>query len=167
MTTLQGTTRWRVQPTLSCASFEVRNLGVRTVHGRVPITHAHVDVDGGGNPAVVRADLDLAAIDTANARRDGDLAKPALLDLAKFPSLAFVGGPGEPVAGGWTVPGRLTAHGTTIEVVLHVVRDGDRITATTSFDRADLGIRAPRLMIGRRIDVRIDAVLAPDPAQAS
>jgi hypothetical protein len=42
--------------------------------------------------------------------------------------------------------------------------DGDRITATTSFDRADLGIRAPRLLIGRRIDVRIDAVLAPEPA---
>jgi polyisoprenoid-binding protein YceI len=161
---LQGTTRWTVQHTLSCASFAVRNLGLRTVRGRVPISHAAVVVDTDGNPVEIHAELDLAGLDTANARRDRDLAKPSLLDLAKFPSLTFSGGPGEATAAGWTVPGRLSAHGSTIEITLHVVRDGEQIIATTSFDRADLGIRAPRLMIGRRITVRIDAVLTPDQA---
>jgi polyisoprenoid-binding protein YceI len=163
MTTLKSTTRWSVQHTLSCASFTVRNLGMLTVRGRVPITHASVVVDASGNPVQVRAELDLAGIHTGNSRRDCDLAKPKLLDLAKFPALTFSGGPGQATNDGWTVPGRLSAHGSTIEVTLHVVRDGDHIAATTSFDRTDLGIRAPRFMIGRRIAVRIDAVLAPDP----
>jgi polyisoprenoid-binding protein YceI len=164
MTTLKSTTRWSVQHTLSCASFAVRNLGMLTVRGNVPITHGSVVVDAVGNPVQVQAQLDLAALDTGNSRRDRDLAKPRLLDLAKFPTLTFSGGPGQAAEDGWTVPGRLSAHGSTIEITLHVVRNGEQFTATTSFDRTDLGIRAPRLMIGRRIAVRIDAVLSPDQA---
>lgn len=164
MTAVDSTTRWIVQNTSSCAGFEVRNFGVRTVSGTVPITHATAYVDATGRPVRVDAELDLAHIDTGNARRDRDLAKAHLLDTGRFPTLTFHGGPGEPDGDGWRMTGRLAAHGQQIEVSLHAVRAGDRITATTSFDRADLGVRAPRLMIGRRIEVRIDALLAPDQA---
>jgi polyisoprenoid-binding protein YceI len=159
--------RWEVQNTLSCARFAVRNLGVRTVRGSVAIRAASVDVDEHGWPTSVDATLDLSRIDTANARRDRDLAKPQLLDTGRHPALVFHGYRVETDEGGWKVTGTLVAHGAETDVLLDVrVVGGDRadedqvaVRASTSFDRRELGIRAPRLMIGRPITVTIDAVL--------
>lgn len=157
-------TRWKVLGSLSCASFAVHNFGVRTVTGRVPITDAWADVDGTGRPIAVHAALDLAGIDTGNARRDLDLAKPRLLDTGRYPQLVFTGRAAEPDGERWQLPGTLTGHGTSTEIVLVaqiVRRDGDvSVRTSTWFDRRELGITAPRFMIGRRIEVTIDAVLS-------
>ncbi|MGH8862300.1 MAG: YceI family protein [Jatrophihabitantaceae bacterium] len=165
------TRRWTVVASLSCAGFAVRNLGIRTVTGRIPIRDASVDVEGGGRPVTVRADLDLAGIDTGNARRDRDLAKPRLLDTGKYPVLAFAATAGSPDGTGWELPGVLTAHGASIDVVLaaEVLQRGDEVTvrARTWFDRRDLGVTVPRFFIGRRIDVTIDAVLRPASSPSS
>lgn len=157
--------RWDVQNTLSCARFAVRNLGCKTVRGSIPILDAAVQVDEGGRPTSVDATLDLAGIDTANVRRDRDLAKPRLLGAAQYPTLTFHGYRVETDGSNWKVTGTVTAHDATTQVLLDVTvvegTDPDRVAvhATTSFDRRELNIRAPRLMIGRRIVVSIDAVL--------
>jgi polyisoprenoid-binding protein YceI len=156
--------RWELMTTLSSAGFTVRNLG-RTVHGRVPIRHASVEVDGAGRPTSVHAELDLASVDTAHARRDRDLRKPHLLDTGRFPTMTFTSTSVEADGDSWLLPGRLAGCGGEIDLVLTATarHDGDQVTvhATASFDRRELGIRAPRIMIGRRIDVLIEAALRP------
>jgi polyisoprenoid-binding protein YceI len=143
----------------------VRELGVMTVTGQVPIREAWVDVYDTDRPIAVHASLDLAALSTGNARRDRDLAKPSLLDTGRYAELVFSGGPGQPADRCWQVPGKLSGHGGTVDVELSVTvqRSGDEVHvhATTSFDRRDLGITAPRMFIGTRITVTIDAVLRP------
>lgn len=159
------TRRWELVNSLSSATFTVRNLGIRTVRGQVPIRHGWVDVDSSGRPTAVTAELDLAGLATGNARRDRDLRKPHLLDSDRFPTLAFTGRHAEAHDGDWQLPGRLAAHGAEIDLVLSasVRRDDERVAvhAVTSFDRLDLGVRAPRFLIGRRITVTLDVVLRP------
>ena len=65
---------------------------------------------------------------------------------------------------GWSVAGRLTARGATVGLAGDVeVSDQDRsaaaLTAHTWLDRSILGIRAPRIMIGRRIDITVTATI--------
>ena len=73
----------------------------------------------------------------------------------------FDGGPGVlSDKGVWTVPGRLATHGREVELDLVVLRDALAFKATTSFDRAALGVKAPRFMIGRRIEVTIVGSIA-------
>lgn len=160
--------RWDVLNSLSGAGFAVRNFGVKTVRGTVPIRSAWVQVDGQGRPVSVAAELDLAGIATGNARRDRDLAKPHLLDTARHPTLAFHGRP-EADGAAWTLTGRIDAHDASVDVAVEVTvldgRDPNRVSvrASTVFDRRELGIRAPRFLIGRRIQVSLDAVLQRPP----
>ena len=157
--------RWELMTSLSSAGFTVRNLG-RTVRGQVPIRHATVEVDGAGRPhrSVRRAGPGWS-IDTSHARRDRDLRKPHLLDTARFPTMTFTGTSVEADGDSCLLHGRLAGCGAEIDIALTAStrHDGDHVTvhATASFDRRELGIRAPRIMIGRRIDVLIEAALRP------
>jgi polyisoprenoid-binding protein YceI len=159
------TQRWELVNSLSSVGFAARNFGLKTVRGTVPLHEAWVDVDEHGRPMAVHAELDLAGLDTGNTRRDRDLRKPHLLSTEKFRTVTFTGRAGEPDEDGWQVPGRLAARGTEIDVVLATTiasrTDQVSVHATTQFDRRDLGVRAPRVMIGRIITVTIDAVLRP------
>ena len=180
-----GLGQWWVDIDNSTASFSVRNFGLKTVRGRVPIVSAAVDVDGRGQVTAVRATLDLSGVDTGNSRRDKDLSAPKLLDTGRHPSLTFDGGPAEPSAVGWRLPGRLGARGASADVVLDVVVEGRGDTvaggsgggantapsgratlrATTRFDRRHLSVRAPRFMIGHEVtvDIRVELVEGGEP----
>jgi polyisoprenoid-binding protein YceI len=160
------TGRWTSVAALTHAAFAVGNLGgLKTVHGSVPITEAWVEVDETG-PSAVHATLDLTAIDTGHRKRDSDLRKPYLLDAARHPTLTFDGGRARPVDGRWQVPGRLTGRAAT-DVILSVeeVEGTDpgvvSIRATVRLDRRELGVKAPRFMIGRSVDVTIEACFRP------
>lgn len=154
--------RWELVPSRSWAEFTVRNWGLVTVRGRVPVLRCEVQLSEDGAVGRVRAELALAGLDTHNARRDRDLAKPSLLDLGRYPVLHFDGGPVEQGPSGLALPGLVSAHGASVPVRLTVdVADVEdrRLTvrATTELDRRDLGIRAPQVMIGHRIGVEISA----------
>ena len=157
------TGRWQLVSSLSSASFTVRNFGALRVTGHVPITAAWVDIDDLGRPGRVHAELDLAGVDTGNVRRDRDLRTPRLLDTERFPGMTFTGAGQAPTADGVQLPGRLTAHGRFVDLTLtagpvrEVQPDVLGVRATTEFDRRDLGITAPRFLIGAHIAVIIDA----------
>jgi polyisoprenoid-binding protein YceI len=167
MTATTGTAlragRWQIVSSLSCAGLAVRNFGVKTVQGRIPVLDAWVDVDASGRPTAVHATLDLAGIDTGNTRRDRDLRAPRLLDTAKYPTVTFDGAaPKQVGVEEWTVAGRLAARATSVEVTLQVrvtsAAEGQiGIHAVTELDRRDLGVTAPRFLIGRRVAICVDA----------
>lgn len=158
---------WRLRSTLSSAGFAVGNLGgLKTVRGRIPIREAWVAGPGRGRATVVGATLDLAALDTGHVRRDADLRKPRLLDAERYPTLTFDSSTVSEDGDHWSVTGTLTGcgHCTAITLLATATEHDDgtmHIHATTRFDRRDLGITAPRFLIGRDVQVTIDAVFAP------
>ena len=86
----------------------MRNFGLSTVRGIVPISSATVVCEGGepgGRVTAVHADLDLAGIDTANARRDKDLRGSRLLDTDRYPELTFDCTEVRATADGWQLHG--------------------------------------------------------------
>lgn len=155
--------RWTADPGSSTAAFAVRNFGVNTVRGTAPIREAVAVVAEGGRISTVRAVVQLAGIDTANSRRDLDLRGRRLLNTEQFPELVFEAADARASADSWRLAGTVTARGVSIPVVLDATlttgpTDGlVTIRATTRFDRRDLGIRAPRLLIGREVQVQITA----------
>ncbi|MFG1642136.1 YceI family protein [Amycolatopsis sp. NPDC049252] len=156
---------WTVLSSRTSAAFEVRNFGFNRVRGTIPVTAGTVEVTGGGVTAVA-ATLDLGALDTENPRRDADLRKPQLLDSAACPELVFEA-TGIRRHEGWEVTGTLKLRGTSCPLTLTVAPPtgggpgGVRVRATGTLDRAPLGVRAPRLMIGRYVRIVVDAWLEP------
>ncbi|MGN6606365.1 MAG: YceI family protein [Jatrophihabitans sp.] len=163
------TGRWTAASTLTSATFTVRHaLGLARVQGCVPVVDASVDVDASGRPAAVSATLDLTRIDTGNRRRDADLQQPRLLDTASAPTLTFAGRVVTTDAG-VEVVGRLAGRAAA-DVVLRVVEIDDggdggdgsvHVVATTRLDRRALGVRAPRVLIGRVVQIRLDLTFRP------
>ena len=158
-----ATGRWTVDPGRSTARFSVGNFGIRTVHGSVPVLAGSLEVDDGGRPRRLSAELDLSRVDTGNARRDADLRKPKLLDLDAHPLLRYEADDFELGPQGWRARGSLAARGTTCPVTVLGVPattgSSLHLVGTAVVDRTALGVRAPSLVIGREVAVVVDAWL--------
>ncbi|MBJ8343790.1 YceI family protein [Antrihabitans sp. YC2-6] len=151
-------TTMRVDTTQSTASFAVKKLGF-TVKGTVPIRDGRVELDESGAIIAISGVADLSAIDTGNKRRDIDLRKKNLLDLDAHPAACFEAKTVWPTEDGLRVSGRLDARGASAKVVFNVVREGNVFHGTCVFDRRELGVRAPRILIGHDITMTITAAL--------
>jgi polyisoprenoid-binding protein YceI len=158
-----ATGTWQLDAAASTAAFRVGNLG-RTVHGTVPLLEGTFEVVG-GKPSAVQGSLDLSAIDTGHPKRDKDLRKPNLLDLDTHPTMTFTSRTITPIdtSGhdtGWHITGRLRIRNIAVpvagDVTMSTTDDSVTLTATARFDRKPLGIRAPRFLIGRFIDVTLN-----------
>ncbi len=156
---------WTVSDSRTRVTFTVRNLG-RPAHGSVGCRWGEVEVDPTGAPLRVVAELDLDSVDTGIAKRDADLRRSWLLDIDRHPTMTWGaerftrGGDGR-----WTAEGDLRVRGTSVPLAVtgaaEVGPDGwVRVRATASLDRAAVGIRAPRFLIGRRVDIDVDAWLS-------
>ncbi|MFJ7215967.1 YceI family protein [Amycolatopsis sp. NPDC098790] len=166
-TATPDTGTWTVQPGRTRAAFAVRTCGLKVVRGAIPVCGGLARVGPRGVVTLIRADLDLSALDTGNSRRDAELRKPHLLDSAAASSMTFVATAISRQATGWVAQGELrlgsmscpldlltgpipAAYGTTV-----------RVRATGVLDRTPLGIRASRFVIGRLVAITIDAWLEP------
>jgi polyisoprenoid-binding protein YceI len=151
---------WTVRSGRTTAAFEVRNFGFNRVGGTIPVRSGAVEVTG-GEVTAVRAELDLGALDTQNPKRDADLRKPNLLDSGARPGMTFASTGVRRLGDGWEVTGELTLRGTSCPLTLTVERAGDGVRATGTLDRAPLGMRVPRVMVGRHVGIVVDAELEP------
>ena len=161
---------WTLDPAASTARFSVRNLGVHRVTGTVPLTAGSVEVDGGGAVVVVTGEADAAGVDTGSARRDADLRAARLLSVGTDRVWTFRGGaagdgaaPG--IGGTLRIAGTLRVRRECAVVWAGVLRrEGDgavRVSATTRLDRRDAGVSAPRVLVGREVDVTLDLLFRP------
>jgi len=152
---------WTVRSGRTTASFEVRNFGFNRVPGTIPVRTGTVEVRD-GEVTAVRAELDLGALDTQNERRDADLRKPNLLDSAAEPVMTFTATGVRRQDNGWEVTGELRLRGTSCPLTLTVEpATGSRVRATGTLDRAPLGMRVPRAVIGRYVRIVVEAELEP------
>ena len=159
-----GRTAWRVDGASSLATFAVRNFGLNRVTGTVPLTDGSVLADASGAVVAVEGRADATRVDTRNARRDKDLRARRLLAVTEFPAWSFASRSVRRTSGGWEIDGDLTVRTTaalTLRVhEVHEVAPGvARLSATASLDRRLVGVRAPRVLVGRRVEVTLDVVL--------
>jgi polyisoprenoid-binding protein YceI len=158
---------WRVDTARSAAGFRVANFGLRHVRGTVPVREGTVTTDADGAVRDLRAVLDATGVDTAHAHRDRDLRSARLLAVEQVPTWSFTTDEVTTDGAGWRVAGTLVVR-RPCPVVLAVAApqalpDGAlRVRATTVLDRRDAGVRAPRVLVGRSVEVELDVVLVQD-----
>jgi polyisoprenoid-binding protein YceI len=156
---------WLADPAACTLTFAVRNFGLRTVTGQIPLTSAAVHIGPDGQPAGIRAELDAGGIRTGNPRRDNDLRGPRFLATDRWPVITFEAGSIKPAQAGWTVSGTLTVKDTHSPVLLDVARlngpaDDQAVQvdlrATGGLDRRSAGVTAgPAFLIGHLISLSL------------
>lgn len=160
-----ATRTWRVSDSRTQVRFAVRNLGV-PVHGSVALRRGEVMVDPGGAPVHARAEFELTSLDTGITRRDADLRRARFLSVDRRPVMVwscdrFTRTPD----GCWLAAGLLSVHGTATPLeVAGLAEPGDGgtlVRAAATLDRRAVGIRAPRVVVGRVVAIEIDAWLVP------
>ncbi|WP_029429964.1 YceI family protein [Blastococcus sp. URHD0036] len=159
---------WSVSDSRTTVGFSVGGLG-GTVHGSVPCSWGELVVDAAGEPVRVRAEVDLTGLDTGIAKRDADLRRPRFLDVDRQPILSWSADRFTPAAGGgWVAEGTLSVRGTTAPLPLtgrveemHPDSGWLRVRASAEIDRTAVGIRAPAVLVGRRVAIEVDAWLVP------
>ncbi len=108
----------------SAVEFVVRHLGITKLRGRFSAFEGVVEIADRPEESTVSVDVDLASIDTREAKRDEHLRANDFFDVANHPTMSFrsirVGGS----ATSWTVAGDLTLRGVTKPVTLDVTFEG-------------------------------------------
>ena len=157
---------WAIVPEASTARFTVRDKLVTTVHGSFPVRSGTATIRAGGDVAGAHVELDVAGVATGNARRDKDLRNARFLDAVGHPTLVVQTGPSAAGASGWQLAATLSARGASVPLTLEVTpmaQQGERVTVrvTGRLDRTGLRIKAPTFIVGRYIDIEVQAVFEP------
>ncbi|MBN1093156.1 YceI family protein [Blastococcus sp. TML/M2B] len=156
---------YRVSDSRTQVRFTVRNVGI-PVRGSIPVSRGEVHVDAGGAPVRARAEFELAGLDTGITRRDADLRRARFLSVDRQPVMVWSCERFTRSAdGSWLAEGRLTVRGTATPLAVAGVAEpgegGTLVRAAATLDRTAVGIRAPRLLVGRVVRIEIDAWLVP------
>jgi polyisoprenoid-binding protein YceI len=162
---------WAADSAASTVSFTVRNFGLRSVTGKIPLTSASVTIGRSGQPISIRAELDARGIDTGHRRRDSDLRGARFLAADRWPAITYQASDVQASGPGWTVDGTLTVKDCHCPVRMDVngpdIPHGDpaapvSLRATARLDRRLAGVTtAPAFLIGRTIWLSLAVRLRP------
>ena len=162
---------WVADLPASTVSFTVRNFGLRSVTGKIPLVSASVTVGLGGQPVSIRAELDARSIDTGHQRRDNDLRGTRFLAAGRWPAITFQANDVQASGTGWTIDGTLTVKDCRCPVRLNVsgpdIPPDDpaapvNLRATARLDRRSAGVTAaPAFLIGHTISLSLAVLLRP------
>ena len=144
---------WEFDEAHSTGAFTVRHMMISNVSGQIVGLKGKVELDDKDvSKSKVDVTLDPKTINTNHAKRDEHLRSPDFFDVAKFPTIHFVGTKVDKAGEGkLKVSGALTMHGVTKDVVLDVegptapskdpwgnVKRG--VSATAKVNRKDFGL---------------------------
>lgn len=140
---------WAIDPVHSTVGFSVRHLVVSKVRGTFNDFTGAVTVAEDGTPSV-RAEIQVASIDTKNDQRDGHIRSADFFDAEQFPTATFVSTDVRPKGDDYVLTGDFTLHGVTKQVELALEFNGVNpgmgqgpvagFEATTVINRKDFGI---------------------------
>jgi polyisoprenoid-binding protein YceI len=170
-------TRWTLDPGHSAVGFSVRHLMITTVRGEFARYRGDVVYDP-SRPEATRIDatIEVASLDTREAKRDADLRGALFFDADNHPAMTFVSTAARAVAGGVDVTGTLTIRGVAREVTLAVraisdvatdMRGNQRLgaTATATIKRSDFGMTWNKVLdtghvvVGDAVTIALEASL--------
>jgi polyisoprenoid-binding protein YceI len=152
-TTPTPTARWTLDAGHSAVGFSVRHLMITNVRGEFEKLSGNISYDAAHPEAMrIEASIDVASLNTREAKRDADLRGELFFDVEKHPEMTFVSKHARAVGDNAVdVTGDLTIRGVTREVTLSVreisglqvdMRGNSRIGATASakIKRSDFGM---------------------------
>lgn len=164
------TSTWTIDPAHSSADFQIRHLGVSTVHGSITGVKGTVQLDDKDvTKSSVNTTLETSTVSTSNDARDKHLKSPEFFDASKYPQITFKSTSLSNASGKLQMTGDLTLNGITKPVTLDV--DGPAppqkgpggktvsgFSATGSIKRADynFGGKYTPPMIGDDVKFTID-----------
>ena len=140
--------------------------GLLTVHGTFRLRAGQVSIGADPGASSVQASIEAGSFASGNTTRDADVVSASLLDAKTYPEITFTGQGARRDGDGWLVAGSVTAHGTAVpaEVRLSDARlegGGARFRATARLDRTSFGVTKKKGMVGRAVDLVIEAVAQP------
>ena len=164
---------WNIDTAHSGINFSVRHMVFAKVRGRFGAWSGTLQLDPDDlTRSVVEVEIDAASIDTGTVDRDKHLRSADFLDVEHFPTLKFESTRVEKVDDGYRIHGDLTIRDITREVVLDAEYGGQAkdpwgnqrvaLTATTSIDRGDFGLKWNQvletggILVGERIDLEFE-----------
>ncbi len=167
---------YKIEGSHTQSAFAVKHLMISTVRGEFGKTEGTVVIDPADvTRSTVEATIDVASVDTRDAKRDEHLRNADFFDVAKFPKITFKSTKVEQAGEGTLkVTGDLTMKGVTKPVVLTVSGPTDEIkdpwgntrrglSASTKINRKDFGVSyGPNAAVSDEVAITIDAELLKD-----
>jgi len=168
---------WRIDSSHSSAQFTVRHMMVSNVRGHFGKMAGSARFDAADpTKGSVEVTVDVASVDTRNAKRDEHLRSADFFEVEKHPTMTFKSKRIERSAGGFKLIGDLTLRGVTKEVVFDVeqlapeIKDGrggvrTGTTATARINRKDFGltwnraVEAGGVVVGDEVAITVDLQL--------
>lgn len=168
---------WDIDTSHSNVGFTVRHMMVSKVRGQFRDFSGSITIGDDPLTSTVEATIDLASVDTRDAKRDEHLRAPDFFDVVEHPTMTFRSTTVRPSAGGYELDGELTIKGVTRPITLALEVGGvgtdpwggTRLgfEATGTISRKDYGMEfnAPLegggVLVGDKvtIDLDVEAVL--------
>jgi polyisoprenoid-binding protein YceI len=140
--------------------------GLFTVHGTFRLGRGRVSVDADPARSSASVVIDAESYSSGNGMRDHDVRSATLLDTGRYPEITFTSVAVRADGDGWRADGSVTARGVTEQASVRITEvraDGRavRFRATATLDRTSFGITRKKGMVGRTVDLIIDAVAVP------
>ena len=170
-------TLWTIDATHTEAAFAVKHLMIATVRGRFSEIQGQVSFDPADlSSGSVNVSINVASVDTREAKRDAHLRSADFFDVEKFPAMTFQSRRVQALKGStFQLVGDLTLKDVTREVTLDVESQGLQadpwggeragFSARTSINRKEFGLtwnvalETGGIMVGEDVKITIDAEL--------
>jgi polyisoprenoid-binding protein YceI len=143
--------------------------GLMTVHGTFRLRAGQVNIAADPGGCGVRASIEAGSYASGHSARDADVVSATLLDARAYPEITFTGRGARRDGDEWVVDGSVTAHGTAQPAELRLtgarMEAGEaglaHFRATARLDRTSFGITKKKGLVGRTVDLVIEAVARP------
>ena len=155
---------YRLDPARSQVHYSGKHMfGMGTVHATFTIRGGELCIREPLTSSSATVTVDAASFSSGNAKRDKDVRSAGLLDVANYPDITFGSDRLQQTGDALLVPGTVTAHGHTVDVNVRIDRitpegQGIRLHCRAEhLDRTAFGITGSRGMVGRYLDLELDA----------
>jgi polyisoprenoid-binding protein YceI len=155
---------YRLDPAKSQVHYTGKHMfGLGTVHATFTIHGGELRVCEPLTTSTATVTVDAASFNSANTKRDKDVRSAGLLDIANYPDITFASDGVQQNGDTLLVTGTVSAHSYTVGVDLRIDRITDEGTGirlhgrAEHLDRTAFGITGSRGMVGRYLDLELDA----------
>ena len=163
---------YRLDPSKSRVRYSGKHMfGMGTVHATFTVEGGELRVCEPLATSSVIVTVDAASFSSNSARRDKDVRSASLLDVATYPAITFASERLHQNGNTLLVTGTVTAHGHSVGVdvlIDHLTHEGTGIRLhgrAEHLDRTAFGITGSRGMVGRYLDLDLDAFANHRPRQ--
>ncbi len=159
---------YAIDPARSKVEYSGRHMfGLGVVHAVFSIVSGKLTITDPPAGSRVEVLLDASSFTSNNAKRDKDVRSAPLLDVATYPDITFESEGLRQEGGQWQLSGTVRAHGSAVPVEVAIDQltlDGGvmRVHARAAhLDRHSFGITGSKGMVGRYLDLDLDAYAVP------